>query len=103
MLYLFTRKHSFFVLELHDCFKSSLLFQFSLFINFLLWLSIILDVLFVQEQLIFTLFLLIIFVRGVIIFKCLFIKPKKIFAYIDIREFAKRRGLNKIIFLRLFL
>ena len=48
-LHLFPCEHSFFILQLHKCFKLSLLFQSSLFINFLLWLSIILEILLVQE------------------------------------------------------
>ena len=42
-LHLFPSGHSFFILQLQECFKLTLLFQSSLFINFLLQLSIILS------------------------------------------------------------
>ena len=42
-LYLFPREHSFIILNLRNCFELSLLFQYNLYINFLLCLSFILE------------------------------------------------------------
>ena len=53
------------------------------------------------------LFLLIIFLRGLPSLKCLLIKPKKIFSYIDIREFARRRikpgNISMPVFIKIFI
>ena len=92
MLNLFPSGHSFCILQLHECFKLSLLFQssYSCTNN----ISKIIDDhnKKLLNKLIFILFL-IIFLRELSSLKCLFIKPRKYFPILMLQSLQKG-GLN---------